>query len=737
MVELVEPSEIEQFLTTVAQPGIREAEGDDENEQKNRFILEQSGFEGSSESFDLIDGSGDGGIDVFKDSSESGHVFEVYQLSGPELDGIGKGEAKTPPSNKLTNDIEKLFKGIRREHDNLSDLASRHFLTIQNALEGEDEVQISVRIRTLYRVPEGQKEKVRDCVEREGNNLGRGDKLRCVVDILDVRDFAAKSIGLTTAVATEGKRLHIPLPPGHDFSRHNDAYIFFASPESIVEYYDEAKNSLLHLNLRGYQGNSTPENTDIADSVAHARSAKRFHELNNGLVIVGDVLKPKKESLAKGEEQVTLRVDNPQVVNGGQTLHTLWRCWIERALKTRKTNFFRDVHVPIKLVHLPTSRRAKDDKAKIADQIAKASNTQHSISDRTLKSHHPANRRLRRAMAGLSSAWLLEIADKDWVALQQANDGYLQQQLGIKNLKKTFKRPERTAYRRIDNTKLFEYTLAAYGCLKDAKPSSIWNDNIFPAVVENQLSDKGWKEFWDPRNREPAELFRTFKKKIGLGFAPEKLPSPNFFLLVWVVTKGLFELAYSDSQAARAPRDLWNSLHPGSEETEETWKKRMETDLETEIFQWCEHVLNSMKKALIFETFRILSKRYGPLDDAKAEKILELPQFKDLAEGKQPGDLLDGVDARKAEVGHPETPIYTLLQVFREGCGNVFDQGRRDIREMTSRQQKLMGSAYVERLSIAVDDLTANPALHFGQVTGIGLYESISTLREVLPDLPS
>ena len=72
--------------------------------------------------------------------------------------------------------------------------------------------------------------------------------------------------------------------------------------------------------------------------------------------------------------------------------------------------------------------------------------------------------------------------------------------------------------------------------------------------------------------------------------------------------------------------------------------------------QTCEHVANSMKKALVFQAIRLLARRYRNLDDAQAAKLLTLPQLNRLYKGELLADVLDPNAAREAEIGDPETP---------------------------------------------------------------------------------
>ena len=723
-------NDAEDFLKNHAYPGIKAEEGDSETEQKDRFLLFMADFD---DAYDLIDGTGDGGIDVFFErSDETSQTFEIYQLSGPLVSGIKQGSVKDPPARKLQQDMGKFLDIVGGEQARLSDAAVSCFSKIDHAIRTGGDVRLSIRIRTLYRVSDAAREELESDLDGLVAKMGIPE-LEVSVDVIDVFDMAAASLGLTTGLSKAGGVLTVDLEPGTDFSRHKDSYICFVAPTSLIQYYDANKNALLHLNLRGFQGNRTPVNKDIADSLHSAYAARQFHELNNGIVLLGKTVRVKERSLEGGKKQRFFTIEEPQVVNGGQTLHTLWTAWIGRMRKGR-ASYVEDVLVPLKIIQIPGGKTKKDDPASFADQVARSSNTQNSISPRTLQSHHRSNRLLRRSLAELSSPWLLEIADKDWTALGEARASYLQSILGHKNLDTAFERPgKRKGYRRLDNSKLFEYTLAAYGCFADAKKSGIWRSSgAFSDIAANVISGAGWRI--QASAREPQDTFSKFKQLHGQDYVLAPHPQAETFLLIYLLALALFDLTYTEVDAKALPLKAWNRLHDTSCSGDE-WLElaRPEKNQRAAVYEWCEHVANSMKKALLFQAVRLLARRYRKLDDAQATKLLSLPQLSRLYEGELPADVLDADAAREAKIGDPETPLYSLFQIFREACGQLFLGDSQRIMQMTSRQRDLMDAQVVEKLSGIVDNLVANFDMHKGTVPGVDTIKDVNSLEDILP----
>jgi AIPR protein len=727
MRDLITDDDVEHFLRTTVAAGVAAADGDREYEQCDRFIMELCGFD---DTYELVDGPADGGVDVmFERTDEESATFDIVQLSAPQVRSIKEGRTR-PNRERIRSDVLTLFRGIRGEITGLSNAAMGAFTRLHDAIAEEGQgVSINLLTRTLYEVSDEARLEIEELVEAEVAAFG--ETVSATYDVVDVRDFTAADLGLAvSAPHSPGGSIELVLEPGEKVAKHGDAYLLFADPAPLIKHYDAVKNALLHLNLRGFQGRSSV-NKGIENSVQRHKSASRFHMLNNGMVILATV-SLKRRSTTDGD-QVVLRLSDAQVVNGGQTLHTLWRSWAEQT-KRGKSNYVDEVRVPIKVIHVKSEKRASDDRASLAGDVAAASNTQNSVSARTLQSHHPANRALREAFARFNPKWFLEIADKDWSAMMQAKSSYLQRELGVRALRE-FKRPG-GGDRKFENTAAFEALLSFYGCFSDARRSSIWKKaGIFPDIARLAPLATAWTVL--AGDTRPRETFAALKQDPTLGAEV----SPELIMLAFLLGSAINHLVYTDADAKRAPRATWSDLH-GRVYSDDEWAD--ETKLtegmnppKAAVFEWCEHVANSMKRALLFQTMRLLVRRYGPLTPLTCTEVLRLPQLRQLMEGESLAAVLQPATCRSALVGAPETPVYSLLQVYREASGKVFASAASKVMTMTSRQRELMTAGYVERLSKEVDQLSQNLALHLGTVPGIREYAGATLLEDILPPLGS
>ena len=170
---------------------------------------------------------------------------------------------------------------------------------------------------------------------------------------------------------------------------------------------------MLDGNLR-YSLGKTAVNKEIKSELSRVSSIKWFHEKNNGLVFTCNDCQEKTDSI---------RVIAPQVVNGGQTLHTIASVAedlqaIPPEARTEDENELlkglkEDLKLSVKLVVTSGGR------AHHADKIALASNTQNPLSERTMKSSSIFMRDLRLKLARLKAPWFVVTKDGEWDALSK------------------------------------------------------------------------------------------------------------------------------------------------------------------------------------------------------------------------------------------------------------------------------------------------------------------------------
>lgn len=161
-------------------------------------------------------------------------------------------------------------------------------------------------------------------------------------------------------------------------------WIFTVTADEIVDLYDKAKERLFARNIRGYRGDTT-----INDAIVESakRSADRFWFMNNGITIVAD----RVEQVNTGAK-VRMRMWNPQVVNGQQTVRSL-----ERAKGTYSK-------VLIRVIRLDQRDGAGGFGGVVGD-IVQATNRQNAVGSADLMANDPEQVRIEREFKKIHYAY--------------------------------------------------------------------------------------------------------------------------------------------------------------------------------------------------------------------------------------------------------------------------------------------------------------------------------------------
>ncbi len=145
---------------------------------------------------------------------------------------------------------------------------------------------------------------------------------------------------------------------------------------SVIKLYEEGgKDRILDQNVRGYLG-SNSINKKIIESANHSNElANYFLIFNNGISVVCDFYETIEFS---GITQ--LKIENPQIINGGQTTKALYSLKEGNNLSEKISVF---------------ARIYETRKEELIDKIRESTNTQNSISLRDLKSTHSVQKRVK------------------------------------------------------------------------------------------------------------------------------------------------------------------------------------------------------------------------------------------------------------------------------------------------------------------------------------------------------
>jgi hypothetical protein len=706
--------------------------------RKVQFMLQS--FAGDTIDIETVSTS-DGQVDAYRiqeDDGEGRTVLEIWQLSGPGEDALRKGRVSIPPANKLKHDILGLAATLQGGKRNLSadgvDAVRALREELIRAREGKRDLVVKLSILSLYDISDKAKALASELANESLSSLmGTGRSLIVETTIRGLADYAAAAGGEFSHRPSLGF-LRLELASAGAYARHADAILAFVKPNSLLDFYRKHQAALLHTNARFHLGNKkSTANPEIAKSAKNREGARYFHELNNGIVITCTKLSP----VEADKNHIALQIRDPQVVNGGQTVHTLTE--VAKGIASGKASFVNELVLPVKIVRIPSSDEASDAVPR-ATQIAIASNTQAALSARALASYVPTNQRLQRAFAKLTPSWFFEKTDGEWPAFRQKRVAKTHRfkVTGVGDSAQFELRLEGqrgTTPRRIINVELLEALLSAYGCFEEAKPKRVFDEHVHPAVLNYSFTATDWRNFGE--REAPSGSYEA----LIAAYPGEKHQTPpvRLFLLTWILFRSVRALVLSEARAKEWARETWHargwSRKPFA--TVDEWAAYARDTPRADAFEWTEHIANAMQKPLVFECTRLLTTRYGPLTESTCGAILRLPQFERLASGESPKRVLSVDHARGAKIGETSTPVYTLFQLCRQACLLLFVDRGEAIRVMGTKQQTLLGAEWVAKLSRQLDSMTGDLDSHSSHfITGTKIQPAVgATLYSVLPDL--
>lgn len=154
--------------------------------------------------------------------------------------------------------------------------------------------------------------------------------------------------------------------------------------QSLADAYSKYHSRIFQHNPRGAQA-SNKVNSQIFEALHDPTWRKMFHILNNGITVVC-------ESISFDEETHRLAIEDLQIVNGCQTVYTLYRAAREQELPE-------DVTVNIRVV---------EGLRNVAAKIAKASNSQTAVKAEQLASLDSVHEEIQRTLDQYDPPWYYE-----------------------------------------------------------------------------------------------------------------------------------------------------------------------------------------------------------------------------------------------------------------------------------------------------------------------------------------
>ena len=189
---------------------------------------------------------------------------------------------------------------------------------------------------------------------------------------------------------------------------------YVLTPVSVVyRMLQEAKKcdySLFSDNIREYLGNNGPVNKKISDTLKDPVDRNNFFFYNNGVTMIVEKL----GSDTSEKDKRVFFVYNPQIVNGCQTVNTIYEV-LNLFPDNKLEQDFANTYVMIKILQIPTNDEAKKE---LYRNIVTYNNSQNAINEKTFAASTDLFMRLQSELEGKGFLVNIKQSDKNTFTLK-------------------------------------------------------------------------------------------------------------------------------------------------------------------------------------------------------------------------------------------------------------------------------------------------------------------------------
>lgn len=215
-----------------------------------------------------------------------------------------------------------------------------------------------------------------------------------------------KNFNYTISTINKGTTLNIN-NEAYNLTLAADARYVLTPVSVIYRMLREAKAkhySLFNENIREYLGTSGSVNKKIAETLKNPLERNNFFFYNNGITMIVDDI----GSFTTTGTNCVFDVKNPQVVNGCQTVNTIFET-LNSLPENKLDKDFENTFVMIKILKIPTNDEAKKELYK---NIVTYNNSQNSINEKTFAATTDTFRRLQLELEGKGFLIAIKQSDK-------------------------------------------------------------------------------------------------------------------------------------------------------------------------------------------------------------------------------------------------------------------------------------------------------------------------------------
>jgi len=418
--------------------------------------------------FVLTDGPSDQGIDFYTKSDKS---YEIYQCKFASLENILSSDKPISFDQKGVTDLENACKYLT--DPSVPETAKGDVKKIRAQIVAEDYDSILFNLCVFGYLT--------DDAEQKFNKLKH--KYEDESDRISFNLYTWKEIILSivrkTRPTTKNKH-KFRIYANKILSAHDYCY-FIGHARDFRDAFQQFGWSLFDLNVRS-EIRKSRVNKQIVESIVKDKSRKRFHHLNNGLLLIGS-------SYKIDDSRNNINISNFQIINGCQTVVSINKGFDRISNDTEKVGDFNEKC----LLQVKVIQRSKET-MDMVDQLIISTNNQNPMSLRNLRSNTEEQQNIKNMFHHLPKRWFYQRKDGEFDALKFGEIG-----VGVSGFRKEEYKGD-SEYRVIDNQDLAKTWTCFCGFSSSAMMTSDFfkDEGLYDRVFKRYPTDKLWEDFIDP-----------------------------------------------------------------------------------------------------------------------------------------------------------------------------------------------------------------------------------------------
>lgn len=623
--------------------------------------------------FNYTDGANDLGIDFYVCTDGS---YRIYQCKSIDAEATtGEKVFDSTPVNELDEAVSFMLGGERK--------ASSKVMKLKNEYQLEKESSKLVATLAIDgTLSDSASDRFRE-ISKKYSELGIG------INLIDAKAIYEKWHSFDGLAKPKEVQIQIDAL-GDNIIKQRDWLCALINIRGLMKGMEKYRNGLFDLNVRSKLKKSNV-NSSILKTISTRKGQERFIHLNNGLVISCT----NYNVLQKANGVTPIKLKGAQVINGCQTLSTIWDYYYN-ASDEDKEALLDNLKIFVKVIGGPNLH------GDLLDEIIVASNNQNPMNERNLKSNTLEQKRLQ---ASFHSDALKPGLKYYYIRKDGEFESFLENETqGLK--KKVFLIPDSTRrganrYRHLDNEDLGKIWLSWIG---NSSPVNSGSIKIF--------SDPSYSRIFAKR---PLDVYWQTESNASFVFDSSQLeppsPSPYQLLTAYGVSRYIQEKV-KETSGRQLRQDAIERLISQKKLNEKHNKQEADAALSKDKKYLNAIWLSQMAFPLTEVAAFILLNKYGTLDSETCKRILD---FEDVYYW-----LEHGTDNKFLNDEEMKDGLLPRLYSFITTTVDYYFMSNRESILMANRPKMLLGQRdtlqEIKGYCISIEDDYLNAPIKFKKI---------------------